>query len=452
MSKKEYENAVMRNDKFTEDTMISLGLVKKYIVAHKLIIVGGMAIDLAMRLKGDALYDDDVLPDYDFYSPTHHKDAYKIAEQLKIAGMENITVINANHTSTMRVRVNYVVVADVTYMPKKIFDNLPTLRYRDMIIIHPHYQLIDQHRALSLPYENPPWEVITHRWKKDAKRHDMLYNYYPLEEIKGGIELRPEIVVPNLLLHDQCISGFVGLLYWAHVAKKYGFKHKVSIGSIKVETSGMLVVMPVDAHGVTLYSNDIKTLVERISSKDTKEQRNYKRFLDKLPYKSILDNNWEVFDNKGFMLSAEEIEKNIYVANLQNIMLYMLTNIILLRKIKDANRGDSFYAGYHLARSIVSWAGRQYKSTKNNKFLKFLPSVQVYGTSEVSDSYINSKRQFLEKLGEIPKRNLQPNMIYPETFEKNKIPKENYDFKAEESILFQFDGAPTSKYTDRIYI
>ena len=63
-----------------------------------------MAIDYAMRLKGSKLYDDDVLPDYDCYSPNHHYDAYKIAELLMSSGLKNITVINANHTSTMRVR------------------------------------------------------------------------------------------------------------------------------------------------------------------------------------------------------------------------------------------------------------------------------------------------------------------------------------------------------------
>ena len=78
LSEKEYENIIIKNDKFTEDTVIALGLVKKYIMHNKLIIVGGMAIDLSLRLKGSKLYEDDVLPDYDFYSPQHHVDAYPI--------------------------------------------------------------------------------------------------------------------------------------------------------------------------------------------------------------------------------------------------------------------------------------------------------------------------------------------------------------------------------------
>ena len=233
LSDKEYDNIIIKNDKFTEDTLISLALVKKYVSENKLIIVGGMAIDFSLKLKGSKLYADDVLPDYDFYSPKHHFDAYKIAELLYKAGLRNISVINANHTSTMRVRVNYVVVADVTYMPQSIYDIIPTLEYRSLHIIHPHYQMIDQHRSLSLPYENPPWEVIIHRWKKDATRYDLLYDFYPLHEkifdtTKSNIQIGDEIKISSALYGNQCMGGFVSLLYWNYLACKLGFKNEMN--------------------------------------------------------------------------------------------------------------------------------------------------------------------------------------------------------------------------------
>lgn len=458
LKKKDYENIILKNDKFTEDTEIALGLVKKYVIANNLIIVGGMAIDMALRLKGDKLYEDGILPDYDFYSPTYHIDAYKIAETLNRTGLKNISVINANHTSTMRVRVNYTVVADVTYMPKNIFDKLPTLLYRDVRIIHPHYQLIDQHRALSLPYENPPWEVITHRWKKDATRYDILYEYYPLElpnvDKNQIIKLRNEIKISSILFKNQCIGGFAGLLYWYDLATKNGFKEKTIIGTINVDSGGMVVKIPEDSHGVSIYSDDLIKLHKLIKNDQSiKKERQYNRFLDKLPYKIILDNKWELFDNKGYMISAYKLDNYLYIANLQNIMLYMLTNLILLQKIKDVDRGNSFYIGYLLAQSIVKWAGEEYRKSKNpqtNKFMPFLPSIHVYGESEVSDSYLNSKRLFLEKLRERPKEHLQPMIIFPETFVKGKIPNQYYQFNPEKSPILQFDGSETNKYFDRI--
>ena len=482
MEKKDYESLILKNDKFTEDAEIALGLVKKYVIAKKLIIVGGMAIDIALRLKGDKLYDDDVLPDYDFYSPEDHIDAYKIAELLNSAGLKNISVINANHTSTMRVRVNYTVVADVTYMPKIIFDKLPTLLYRDVYIIHPHYQLIDQHRALSLPYENPPWEVITHRWKKDATRYDILYNNYPIEapDIKNqSITLMPEIKLSSIDFKNQCISGFVGLLYWHDLATQYGFKEKTNLGKIHIDLGGLVAEIPEDSHGVTIYSNDVIKLHKLLKDKyGFKKERQYNRFLDKLPYKVIIDNKWELLDNSGYLISAHKLDTEIYIANLQNIMLYMLTNLILLQKINDETRGDSFSIGYLLAQSIVKWACTEYKNNikntttskiankpttskntkkpttkttkKINKFKVFLPSATIYGDNEISDSYLNAKRLFLEKLGERPKINVQPNIIFPETFVNGKIPDKYYKFIPNDSPILQFDGSETDTYFNRI--
>ena len=947
LSKKEYENIIIKNDKFTEDTLIALGLVKKYVVKHKLLIVGGMAIDFALRLKGEKLYEDDVLPDYDFYSPNYNTDAYHIAEKLKKAGLENVSVINANHISTMRVRVNYTVVADVTYIPKLIYDNLPFIVYRDIRIIHPHYQMIDQHRALSYPYENPPWEVITHRWKKDATRYDLLYEYYPLKNkifessnklIDGGgklnnkfktliteyskdykyqkdyikylcedinkefepietfddiprqlpyqngaklikpqvhigqrklfltelqfltkmsaefekkiiyciyagaapsnkthylsqlfphikfilidpnkfdiklpnlkshrsephndiihlyydyptqsniykkgendnkkesdmsdnerkkyldfikstnykiyiiedymtdnyselfkeldhffisdirsnmsddghptefdiywnssmmfnwisilqpeysmlkfrplysgeknileykemdsfkvslkyginfksdikkkiyqmpkstlylqtwagktsselrmwikksdlsnivkydctkienqlfyfnninrglcyhknsnydeslhfcycndcalenkiwdeyialpnnqyisikdliiklgiityrplnkshntplfdklnydtfinyiksneierkeriirltgkkyvkhkgdagvdvggdavggdavgwdaefvessatggvtdvstISLKNEITISSIVFKDQCLSGFAGLLYWELHAKKLGYKNRnISLGKIQEDSGGYIIQIPIDSHGISVYSDNVIQLHDELVKKyDIKEERQYNRFLDKLPHKFILNNEYELFDNKGYMLSAHKTINNIYMANLQNIMLYMLTNLILFginsnKAGLQTNRGYSFYIGYLTAQSIVKWAGDEYKKSPVKKYMPFLPSAEIYGTTEVSDSYINSKRQFLEKIHEREKEKLQPDVIFPETFVGGKIPEKYYKFRPDKSPILQFDGAETKKYNNRIYI
>ena len=448
MLSKDYENIIIKNDKFAEDTQIALGIVKKYVITNKLIIVGGMSIDFALRLKGDKLYEDDSQPDYDFYSPKYHADAYRIAEILLASGLKNISVINANHTSTMRVRVNYTVVADVTYMPLVIFEKLPTLIYRDVHVIHPHYQLIDQHRALSLPFENPPFEVILHRWKKDATRYDMLYNYYPLEtrepldDKKTIIQLKPEIKISSIYFKDQCIGGFAGLLYWIDLAQSYGFKEKINIGKIEVDSAGMVVEIPNDSHGVTVYTTDIDSLYKRIKSNfDIKQERSYNRFLDKLPAKKIIDNKWELFDSNGSMIGAHKLENSIYISNLQNIMLYMLTNLILLQNLNEESRGYSFYKGYIIAFNIVKWASDNFKkSTPKNKYSVFLPTIEVYGDKDISDSYLNSKRIFLEKINEQPKENLQPKLIFPETFVDGKIPASYYTFRPEKSSLLQFDG------------
>jgi hypothetical protein len=462
--KKAYESLIVKHDKFTGDITIALGLVRKYIEQNNLILVGGAAIDFALRLKGTHIYADDELPDYDFYSTEYHKDAYKIAEMLHRTGLKNISVINANHTSTMRVRVHYTVVADITYMPKKIFDILPTLRYRDLTIIHPHYQFIDQHRALSLPFENSPWEVILHRWQKDAKRHDLLYKYYPLAEVqseeqKQQIKLTDEIKIPNIIFKNQCLGGFAALLYWHTEAQKMGFKSKLpSLGKLEIDSGGAVIQLPLDSHGVSIYTDDILKLKKHITAEQNiKKERQYRRFLDKLPHKFILDNKWELFDNDGHLLSAHQLDNMLWVSNLQNVLLYMLTNYILFQEMKGTARGKTFHVGYQLARELVQWAGDSYAQSKKQsataKKLKtlmwFLPTNEVFGQSNLSDSYINSKRMFLEHLHERRPMH-QAQIIFPHTFTNGKIPKKYYSFNPKKSPILQFDGGETNTYVDRV--
>ena len=102
-----------------------------------------------------------------------------------------------------------------------------------------------------------------------------------------------------------------------------------------------------------------------------------------------------------------------------------------------------------MARQIVSWASKKYN---NNNMRVFLPTTEVYGQKDVSDSYINSKRLFLEHINEIDTQKLQPNIVFPDSFVDGKIPSKYYNFDPSKSIIFQFDGNETDTYLDRIYI
>ena len=465
---KEAESIIIKNDKFTEDIQLALGIVKSYIVKKKLILVGGMAIDYALKLKSSFLYNDDVLPDYDVYSYQHHYDAYKLAEMLMSAGLSNISVINANHTSTMRVRIYYTSIFDVTYVPKNIYEKLPTLQYKDLFIIHPHYQMIDQHRSLSLPYENSPFNTISYRWKKDATRYDMLYSLYPLntkilknvsnyptnksDDISSS-ENKNMIKISSIIFKDQCVGGIVGLLYWKYLAEELGFKttipfftdepkaHK-KLGSIVVDETGFVYNITKYTTGITIYTDTIHKLRQLIKDyNNIKEEIIYNRLLDKLPECVRLDNKFELFDNYGYCLSAHKLENGIYLSNLQNIAMYMLCNLLLL----DNSKLDVYYYSYLLIIEIVEWAA-------NGNHSIFLPSEQTYGNANISDSYINSKRLFLEKLEEINKEDLQPKLVYNDSFVNKKVPSKYYNFDPKKSKIFRFDGCKSYEYYDRIYL
>jgi Poly(A) polymerase catalytic subunit len=191
-NQKKYRDITEKRATSYENINRALGIVKDFIIRKNHIIYGGMAIDLALKMAGHAgIYDSDALPDYDFMSPHHYDDSNELAIILHKAGLPNVSGINAIHLTSRRVRVNFVSVADLTYIPQNIYDMIPTLpvtipEYRGLRIVHPNFQRLDMHRAFSTPYEKPPGEVVIQRGRKDIKRFKMLDEMYPIVAPSAG--------------------------------------------------------------------------------------------------------------------------------------------------------------------------------------------------------------------------------------------------------------------------
>lgn len=445
---KYYEDLSVKNSVHYDEVTRAQDIVKKYIMREKRVVVGGMSIDFALKLRGGkGIYDADALPDYDFYSYQHHTDAYEIGMWLYHKGFRGISIINALHPSTMKVRVNFNVIADITYVPKNILDNIPTLNYRGFVIIHPHVQMIDQHRALCFPYENSPMEtVIGARPAKDMKRYDMLYEQYPLYSSPGKIELKDHSV-PKELLDNQCVTGFFALNYWVGVAKTLGFQSNFNFGTIEIKDI-IKYSLPVDSHGISLYSDNIGEVYNLIKNVyKPKEERFYRRFLDKLPRKIILDNQWELLENNQ-KIAAHKESGNIYIANLQNIMMYLLINYVLLSKIKKTDRGSSFYLAYLQCRDLVLWASKMYYAAtsdeKKEVLKKFLPSSDTYGERNMSDSATVQRYNFGLKNKEEPVpsgvKYYQPWHVYDQDMKSGRIDKGKYSFYVGKSEIFNISG------------
>lgn len=156
-----------------------LDVIREFITKNNLIVYGGTALDMALRMHGDKIYPDELPSDLDFYSAENIKHAYEIADILFKLGYNDTRTIMAAHIHTMRVDLDLDhYIADISYQPKEVFDIISTLKYQNMRIVHPFYQRIDQHSALSYPYDNPPKEVIFARWRTDIKRFNLSSKYY----------------------------------------------------------------------------------------------------------------------------------------------------------------------------------------------------------------------------------------------------------------------------------
>lgn len=475
----------------------ALNITKWFILKNKRIIVGGTSIDYALKSKKvQGIYFDDALPDYDIISDTHWQDAYQLAVLLKRAGITGISVINALHPSTMKVRVNFKEIMDVTYIPTNIINSIPTIWFRGLQCIHPHYQFIDQHRALSYPYENAPRETIKSRPEKDMVRYDILYTQFNIRMLYIK-NTNPSIIsstIPLDLLDNQCITGFVALNYWVQEAELYGFKTTFGVGALqnvvtKLGTTNLKEMIkqdafdsptgkkkklnveytiPSDTYGISIYSNNINEYYPLVKEYLGIDGIWYEKFLDKLPRKIVFGDKLRVYNNDN-KITAHNIStelgssKKIYVANLQHIMMYLLVHYIIIMKMDNTPRHYSFYAGYLICRDLIEFAANctlkesekesekvhQQNSERMQKFAKLLlPTAEIYGNRVESESIIVQQYNFdlRNKTKNIPLGDYtQPKNVYDRDLKYGKIPKSYTHFNVKDSKIFDMDGLPIKK-------
>jgi hypothetical protein len=243
---KEYETIAEKREVLHEQIEKALDVVRKFIIRKNLIIYGGMSIDLALKLAGDVgIYSDDVIPDYDFMSPDAYQDSIELANELYKEGFPMISAINAYHITTRRVRVQFRVVADITYVSKKIFDVLPILTFKDLRIIHPLFQRLDFHVAFSYPFANAPHEVIYGRSSKDQTRFRLLDSKYSIrpEKISNLIREYKDATFSKIQFHmpKDCVIG--GIAAYAFL---YDIMNKLLLGQemqIILKKSGTLQLL-----------------------------------------------------------------------------------------------------------------------------------------------------------------------------------------------------------------
>ena len=177
---KDYEVVAQRRDADGPMVDRALEIVRKFIVERGLILFGGLAVDYALRLKGDRIYPDDQRPDFDFLSTRSVDDAYDLADLLQKAGFEAVGAVRGIHVQTMKVRTDFIWVADIGYAPPDVFAKIPTFDFQGMRVVHPDYQRMDMHLAFCFPFNGPPREDVFHRWRKDLKRFNLFEKHYPI--------------------------------------------------------------------------------------------------------------------------------------------------------------------------------------------------------------------------------------------------------------------------------
>lgn len=196
MSFEECELAILRNavdtidkrkgKKAMNDPDVSkiISIVEDFLKSKKLICYGGTAINNILPVE-DQFYNKDIeLPDYDFYSPTPLEHAKELADIYYNLGFEEVIAQSGVHAGTFKVFVNYIPVADITHLPKLLFNRLA----KETITVNGiHYCSANYLRMnMFLELSRPAGDVS--RWEKVLKRLSLLNKHYPLKGAHCNID------------------------------------------------------------------------------------------------------------------------------------------------------------------------------------------------------------------------------------------------------------------------
>ena len=99
-------------------------IVENFIKKKKLIAYGGIALNSILP-KQEQFYNLGIeLPDYDFFSTNALQDAKELADYYVKEGFTEVEAKPGVHPGTYKVYVNFIPVADITFLDKELFSAL----------------------------------------------------------------------------------------------------------------------------------------------------------------------------------------------------------------------------------------------------------------------------------------------------------------------------------------
>jgi len=163
--------------------------IMKFIKDKNRIIYGGYAQNslIISKNKDDGFYKETDVADVEFYSPDPIGDTIDLVDFLHKKNYKYVEGKEGVHPETYKIFVNFINYCDISYMPKNIYDNCPTIKINDIRFTHPHFMLIDAYRVYSDPMTS------YFRLTKTFIRFNKLINYYPLNDEMLYNKLKPSV-------------------------------------------------------------------------------------------------------------------------------------------------------------------------------------------------------------------------------------------------------------------
>lgn len=423
--------------KIIDNSLYDLDIIKNasatvldFLKNRGIVIIGGVAIDYALKLKGSYLYDDDFAPDFDVISSHNVDDAYDIGYLLNSKGFPEVAV-NRNNIPVMRVKVGQFWIADLRYIPESIIVKIKTIDYQGIKIVSPEFNYLEMHKALSFPFWGAPHHNVHNKWYKFINRFNLLQSYYPIKISQPDISTKTIKSKLPMAMDKFAFCGFAAyaiirnmfdnLLEQLKIENNYDDIPKLNFSY----TNG----------SVSLESPDTEMYIILASSYiPPGYDHKYKPTLDIIPpsyeYGTIMAYH---FDH--LRLSICRVEDNLRVVSCQYLMTWLLTYNMLY--------GHSIYLYYYeqvlKMCQIIDLELSKMEGTES-LFLNspFGLPLNTIGDDD-DDIRMKIPRITIEKkLGNVAEEDLKYVMNEPDNYypRRQKKPVANYN-----SFIYQYDGS-----------
>ena len=130
-----------------------LNILEDFLQTHKTLCYGGTSINNILT-ENDRFYNRNIeLPDYDFFSPYAMEYAKKLANIFYKNGFIEVEAKSGVHTNTYKVFVNFLPIADITYLEPKLFYGLykKSIKINAINYCPPNFLRMALYQELSRP-------------------------------------------------------------------------------------------------------------------------------------------------------------------------------------------------------------------------------------------------------------------------------------------------------------
>jgi hypothetical protein len=161
----------------SESVIHMIQILEDFIRKKKCVCYGGTAINNILPKHAQFYNRDFEVPDYDMYTPRALEYAKELADVYLKSGFKEVEAKSGVHHGTFKVFVNFIPIADITYMNPKIFKAISkdSIKVNNILYAPPDFLRMGMYLELSRPLGD------VSRWEKVLKRLILLNKYRPLK-------------------------------------------------------------------------------------------------------------------------------------------------------------------------------------------------------------------------------------------------------------------------------